>query len=203
MMNMCALALVLLLDVSSSVTAARYDLQKQGLLSSFRDPVIQRLMLNQAPGGMAITIYEWSTYPQQAVPWIHIRSQADLNQLIEHVEHLDRKQQDGVTAVGRALLEGINSFDHAPCDATRKIIDISGDGANNSGKDPDVAKQQAQDQGITINGLPILNDAEPDLEAHYREHVITHDGFVMPSEGFEDFARALRRKLILEIATKQ
>lgn len=201
-MNICALALVLLLDVSSSVSADRYLLQKQGLLESFRDPSIQRLMLNQTPGGMVINIYEWSTYPQQAVPWMRIQSQTDLDQFVEHVEKLDRQQVDGVTAVGRALEQGINSFASAPCDATRKIIDISGDGVNNSGHEPSIARQQAQEQGITINGLPIRNESEPDLEQHYREQVITSDGFVMPSEGFEDFARAMRRKLILEISSR-
>lgn len=199
-MNICALAL--LLDVSSSVTPERYALQKQGLLTSFQDPSIQRLMLNQSPGGMAVTIFEWSTGAQQVIPWHHIQNPGDMEKFVEQVRNLDRDQADGVTAIGVALEAGIESLEQAPCVPERKILDVSGDGANNSGIDPSHLRDQAQTQGITINGLPIVNELEPDLETHYRKQVITMDGFVIRSEGFEDFARALRRKLILEIAGK-
>lgn len=199
-MNICALALVLLLDVSSSVTPERYALQKQGLLTSFQDPSIQRLMLNQSPGGMAVTVFEWSTGAQQVIPWHHIQTPTDVEKFVEQINNLDRAQVDGVTAIGVALEAGIASLEKAPCAPERKILDVSGDGANNSGIDPSHLRDQAQTQGITINGLPILNPNEPDLEIHYRKQVVTMDGFVIPSEGFEDFARALRRKLILEIA---
>lgn len=202
-MNICALALVLLLDVSSSVNAERYALQKQGLVESFHDPSIQRLMLNQSPGGMAITVFEWATTPRQSINWHHIQTPEDLQNFVQDIENMDRSDKDGVTAIGNALEAGVNSFDQAPCQADRKIIDISGDGSNNSGPAPSIMRDQAQSRSITINGLPILNETEPDLEKHYRTHVVTMDGFVIVSNGFEDFTRALRRKLILEIAQNQ
>lgn len=202
-MNICALALVLLLDVSSSVTPERYNLQKQGLLMSFQDPSIQRLMLSQTPGGMAITVFEWSTTAQQSVPWHHIQTQDDLDTFIVQVAAMERPPHDGITAIGTALDAGIGSLETTPCVPERKVLDVSGDGANNSGIAPAHARDRAQTQGITINGLPILNENEPGLEDHYRTQVVTMDGFVIPSEGFEDFARALRRKLLLEIAGSQ
>lgn len=199
-MNVCALALVLLLDISSSVSEDRYQLQKQGLIESFQDPQIQKLILDQKPNGMAITAIEWSTHAEQVIDWHWIQNKDDLSQWVVQIKGLNRKHQDGLTAIGNAIEKGIQVLDQAPCLAERKLLDVSGDGSNNSGIDPSHLRDQAQTQGITINGLPILNPNEPDLEIHYRKQVVTMDGFVVPSEGFEDFARALRRKLILEIA---
>jgi hypothetical protein len=84
-------------------------------------------------------------------------------------------------------------------------VDISGDGINNSGRPPEHAREDALNAAITINGLPILSDVAPpgtpSLDEYYREHVIGGPGaFVVAAEDFRSFARAVRRKLILEIA---
>lgn len=199
-MNVCALALVLLLDISSSVSEDRYQLQKQGLIESFQDPQIQKLILDQKPNGMAITAIEWSTYAEQVIDWHWIQNKDDLSQWVDQIKGLNRKHQDGLTAIGNAIEKGIQVLDQAPCQAERKLLDVSGDGSNNSGKGVEQMRDQAQDQGIVINGLPISNDFEPDIETYYRNHVITWDGFLINSVGFNDFGKAMRKKLILEIS---
>jgi hypothetical protein len=95
-----------------------------------------------------------------------------------------------------------------PWEATRRVIDVSGDGLNNSGPPVHLARDAAVAEGITINGLPIMNDrptlgalpAVP-LDVHYRENVIGGDGhFMIVAEDFEAFGVAVKRKLIREIA---
>ncbi len=96
----------------------------------------------------------------------------------------------------------------APWEATRRVIDVSGDGVNNSGPPAEEARDRAVAEGITINGLPILNDRPTfgrmpsvPLDEYFRERVVGGPGaFVVPAEDFEAFGVAVRRKLIREVA---
>lgn len=196
-MNWCALALILLLDTSGSVGLERFELQKMGLVQAFRDPKIEQVILEQ-PNGMALKIIAWNTEPETVSEWIHVQQIRDLDQVVANMENL-KYVANGSTAIGRALDMAIASFDSAPCESNRKIIDISGDGSNNDGPDPSEYRDLAEKQSIIINGLPIVNAIEPDVANYYRAYVVTSTGFVLESQGFDDFARAIRKKLILEI----
>jgi hypothetical protein len=91
-------------------------------------------------------------------------------------------------------------FPAEPPPGTRRVIDVSGDGANNSGRPPADARDDAVAAGVVINGLPILN-IEPDLDVHYREQVIGGPGsFMVAIETYDQFAEAIVRKLVTEIA---
>jgi Protein of unknown function (DUF1194) len=82
----------------------------------------------------------------------------------------------------------------------KRIIDLSGDGANNRGRPAEDARDEAVQEGLVINGLPILT-LEPDLDRYYRESVIGGPGaFVIAANDYEQFAVALRSKLVTEIA---
>jgi hypothetical protein len=88
----------------------------------------------------------------------------------------------------------------SPYRGTRRIIDISGDGSNNRGRQPEQARDEAVKMGIRINGLPILT-LEPDLDQYYRQSVIGGPGaFVIPARNYDQFADAILRKLIAEIS---
>ncbi len=102
--------------------------------------------------------------------------------------------------MGDALHEGLGIMNRAPCEASRKVIDISGDGRNNDGSvSPDDMRIIARANDVVINGLPIRGD-EPDVADYYREHVVTEDGFVTEAKSFDDFAAAIRTKLLTEIS---
>ncbi len=197
-MSPCALALVLLVDVSGSVSADRYTLQHAGIAQALTDPHVQHVLLNQ-DGGMALTVIEWSDRRQTVVPWRMIRTADDVGAVAETLGGAQRAMT-GSTALGDALVEGMAAFDRAPCDPARRVIDISGDGRNNDGSaSPDEIRQRARSHSITINGLPIRGD-EPDVADYYRAHVVTADGFVIEAASFDDFALAIRYKLLMEVS---
>lgn len=199
-MTFCALALILLVDVSGSISATNLQLQQQGLANAFRDPQMQQLIVSQ-PGGIAIKLVEWATWPNPRINWVHLRSSADSERLARAIEALP-PQNGGNTAIGMALEHAIHSFENVPCEPERRIIDVSGDGSSNSGPDPEESKARAEQEGIVINGLPIVTLQEPEVADYYRQRVITWDGFVIEASGYEDFARAIRKKISLEIASR-
>jgi len=88
------------------------------------------------------------------------------------------------------------------------VVDVSGDGINNSGPPPEIVRDRLVADGVVINGLPIVNDRpnfgrmpQQDLEWYFREHVIGGDGaFLIVAEDFDQFGLAIRRKLTTEIA---
>jgi hypothetical protein len=199
-MNACALALVLLIDVSGSVSPDRYELQHTGVAQALTDPHVQHVLLSQ-PGGMAITVIEWSDRRHVVVPWHMVQSADDVSAVAETLRGAQRSMT-GSTAMGDAMAEGVAALDRAPCEPVRKVIDVSGDGRNNDGSiAPDDVRVRAHARSITINGLPIRGD-EPDVADYYRGHVVTQDGFVIEAKSFDDFAVAIRYKLLLEISAR-
>jgi len=199
-MNACALALVLLVDVSGSVSPDRYELQHTGVAQALTDPHVQHVLLSQ-PGGMAITVIEWSDRRHVVVPWHMVQSADDVSAVAETLRGAQRSMT-GSTAMGDAMAEGVATFGRAPCEPVRKVIDVSGDGRNNDGSvAPDDVRVRAHAQGITVNGLPIRGD-EPDVADYYRNHVVTEDGFVIEAKSFDDFAVAIRYKLLMEISRR-
>jgi hypothetical protein len=91
----------------------------------------------------------------------------------------------------------------------RRIIDISGDGPNNNGLPIPSVRDRAAIEGVGINGLVILNNQPgplgfpvlEDLDIYFEECVITGPAaFVLAADGFVDFSRAIRRKLVMETA---
>lgn len=195
----CSVALVLALDVSASMSDSSWHLQRDGLADAFLDARIQEIVLNQ-PGGAAVAVVQWAAGAAVTVPWIHVNGPTAIDHLVSSIREQPRSQSVGVdTSIGAAIQMGMDLMDTVPCTPGRQVIDISGDGHSNLGIDPAIMRDRAQDRDITINGLPILAN-EPDVESHYRERVITSDGFVEVAHGFEDFGRAIRRKLSMEIA---
>lgn len=197
---LCALALVLLIDVSGSVSADRYGLQHAGMAQALTDPHVKHVLLAQE-GGMAVTVIEWSDRRQSVVPWHMIQTDDDIEAVAETLKGAQRRMT-GSTAMGDALADAVAAFDEAPCRPARKVIDISGDGRSNDGRvAPDEVRGRAHGKGITINGLPIRGE-EPDIAAYYRAHVVTADGFVIEAQSFDDLAAAIRYKLMIEVSAR-
>ncbi|SFD46934.1 DUF1194 domain-containing protein [Roseivivax sediminis] len=195
----CRLALLLALDVSSSVDDAEYVLQRDGLAAALDDPDIRAALL-LGPGTVALSAYEWSGRRQSAlvVDWTTIGREADIDAVVARLRGTPRSQTRFPTAMGFALGYGATHLARGP-DCTRRVIDVSGDGVTNDGFGPGLAYQHFPFQGVTVNGLAVLG-ADPEVDAYYHE-VVRHGpgAFVEYADGYEGFRRAMTRKLLREI----
>ena len=200
----CRLALVLALDVSSSVDAAEDTLQRGGVVAALTAPeVVEAFFATDQP--VALAVYEWSgRYNQEVVlDWTLIDSPLALVQAAEVVANSKRSHNDFPTAMGYALGFGAGLFARAPRCA-QHTLDMAGDGQNNEGFGPKAAYREFGFGNITVNGL-VVNGAdfegEVGLIAYYRGEVLHGPGaFLEIANGFDDYERAMRRKLERELS---
>jgi hypothetical protein len=198
-----ALALVLAVDVSGSVTAGSYVLQRDGIARAFENPRLAGA-ISAVPDGIEALVLEWSDPDRIAITvgWTRLADATSAADFAAAVR-ATKRSSEGLTAIGPALLAAAAAFDHMPEPAPRRIIDISGDGMANFGLPPTAARDRIVAAGISINGLAILTE-EPWLEAYYRSNVIGGSGaFVVAAPDFRSFADAMLRKLAQEIASAQ
>lgn len=208
------LELALLTDVSSSVSnfgsPSEYQLQLQGYANAFRDSSVISLIEgfggNASGGGIAVSYVEWSGPTEQAmqVNWFHIYDAASSNAFADAILGTTRRFFDG-TAPGNALnfITPLFGTETGGTDngffSTKQVIDVSGDGRQNSGLDTIVQRDAALAAGIdTINGLAILG-SDPDLLTWYQEHIQSANGFTMSANGFNAFGDAILAKILHEI----
>ncbi|MFD1344337.1 DUF1194 domain-containing protein [Litorisediminicola beolgyonensis] len=195
----CRLALVLALDVSSSVDASEYVLQKEGLAEALLDPDVTGALL-AGGGGVALSVYEWSGRRQNAlvIDWTRLDTLADITTVVSRLRAAPRSQTRFPTAMGYALGYGAGLLRRGP-DCARRVIDLSGDGITNDGFGPDLAYKHFPFDGVTVNGLAVLG-ADPMVVDYFTDEVRHGVGaFVETSEGYPGFRRAMTRKLLREI----
>jgi hypothetical protein len=207
--------LVLAADVSRSIDAAKYDLQRKGYAAAFADPRVLDAIASNPDRRIAVAFVEWAGSASQklVIDWTVIAGEADAQAFSARVLAAPRSFYDR-TAIGSALGFAAAQVAGAPFEAPRRIIDVSGDGINNSGQDIAAARDTALAHGITtINGLVILSsDDGPDylyqhthppggLADYYRRNVIGGSAaFVTTAKDFESFDRALIAKIVEEIS---
>ena len=194
-------ALVLAVDSSASVNYAEFSLQMRGIADAFRDAAVIATIEGSGPNGIAVCLLQWSGAKDMAVVagWTHVRNAEEAERFAVYVETAGRVPSPAGTAIGLALRAARWALAEAPFDAVRRIIDLSGDGRANFGVLPDNERDAAVAEGITVNGLAILNE-EPELDQYYDAHVIGGPGsFVMVASDYQDFARAIRLKLLREL----
>ncbi len=197
------LNLALGVDASGSVNQMRFELQKRGYVDAFLDPRVLSAIRTGPQGAIGVAMYQW-TGPRLQIPtvaWTFIDDAASIRDFATKVATSQRHLYGGGTSLSGAIDYGVQVLAQTPFAGGRRVIDISGDGANNRGRPAEMARDDAVRQGINVNGLPIL-ELEPDLEEHYRNNVIGGPGaFAIPAGTFEDFGNAIRRKLIQEISS--
>jgi len=196
-----AVALVLAIDVSESVSSERYLLQHEGIARAFETPQLVDAIA-AVPGSIEALVLEWSDPDKIAITvgWSRIANRTGAAAFAASVRATQRSS-NGLTAIGSALLAAAAAFDHMPEPAGHKIIDISGDGMANFGVAPVTARDALVNQGITINGLAILSE-EPWLDDYYRTNVVGGPAaFVLVARNFDSFADAILRKLVQEVAS--
>lgn len=197
-----AIAIVLALDTSGSVSNARFELQKQGYAAAFRNPRVLSAIRSLSTQSIAVTMMQW-TGPYlhvQVIGWTLIKDEASANGFAAAIEAVPRRLFGGGTSISGAIDYSRVLLAGSPFHALRRVIDISGDGSNNSGRPVTQARDEAVRDGIGINGLPILT-LEPNLDRYYFDNVIGGPGaFMIPVANYDNFADAILKKLISEIA---
>ena len=201
------LELVLLADASGSIDAREIALQRQGYAEALQDPEVLAAIAGTAYGEIAVTYVEWATNQAVVVDWMRIAGPEDAARFAAALQDQPRLAY-GRNAIGAALLEALRLMDDNAIDGWRRVIDFSGDSANNfSGPSIAEARATVLAAGVTINGLPILRPGDPGralggLEARFEAEIIGGPGaFVVTADTRASFAEAIKRKLILEIST--
>jgi hypothetical protein len=199
----CRLALAVAMDVSSSVDAAEDILQRGGLVAALTAPEVQSAFF-ATDQRVALAVYEWSgRYNQELLlDWTLIDSPGTLLFAAERIAASTRSHNDFPTAMGYALGYGAGLLERAPY-CPFKTLDMAGDGQNNEGFGPAQAYAAFPFEEVTVNGLVVNGadfEAETGLIAFYKREVIRGPGaFVEVAQGFEDYERAMRRKLEREL----
>lgn len=196
----CRLALVLALDVSSSVDEMEYDLQRVGLAAALGAPEVRHAILSGGAGAVALSAYEWSGRYKQKVllDWTLLQAEADIDRAVDALAGSERSESEFPTAMGYGIGYAARMLSRAPV-CGRRVIDVSGDGVNNDGFGPRTAYRHFPLADVTVNGLVILgHDAE--VLGFYRNEVIRgRNAFLETADGFDDFRNAMTRKLYREI----
>jgi hypothetical protein len=205
------LELMLAIDISGSIDAEEARMQREGYARALVDPQVVKAIRGGIHGKIALAYFDWSdSYMQtEVIDWVLIHDQASAEavsrKLLEQPTRTARR-----TSITGAIGHAIPRFGAGPYKGVRQVLDISGDGPNNDGGPVDLARDKALAAGIIINGLPINNNrpspwgfpALEDLDRYYEGCVIGGPGsFVVVAEDFKSFGEAVRRKLILEIAS--
>jgi hypothetical protein len=206
--------LVLAADVSRSVDETKFQLQRQGYAAAVTDPAVLRSIALGRYGKIAVCFVEWSGASSQRllIDWLVIANEADAQSFAQKLRDLPRSFSDR-TSISAGIDFSVSQFARSPFTSDRRVIDVSGDGTNNSGRDVTAARDEALMKGTTtINGLVIFSEVpsvyNPEhthppggLDNYYRQNVVGGpDSFVIAAENFGSFGKAILAKLIREVS---
>lgn len=198
------LELVLAVDASGSVDDREYTLQLEGIARGFRDATVRRAIRSGPTKSIAVNMLVWAEpqMPKDTTGWFVITSDAEAERFAAMVAAFPRRQT-GATAIGEGIAAALRAIDGNDIEAARAVVDVSGDGRESVAREFTVlvgqARAMALSRGVVINGLAIQNEVG-DLADYYRRNVQAGpDSFVMAAKDYEDFAEAIRLKLLREI----
>lgn len=202
------LELVLLVDVSRSMTERELEIQRQGYAAALRSDEVFTAVQSGLLQRVALTYVEWAGTQEVIVDWRLLETRADLE---EFARVLTTRFDPSLrrTSISEALIFGALMIERNEFEGLRKVIDVSGDGPNNQGRPVLRAREAVLSKAIVINGLPLMTREGlgsqwhlDDLDVYYRSCVTGGPGsFVIPVLDWQDFAEAVRRKLVLEISS--
>jgi hypothetical protein len=207
------LELVLAVDVSLSMDMDEQRLQRDGYVQALRDPDVQKAIASGPNGRIAVTYVEWAGPPSQSVvvPWTIIDSSEAAQAFADKLEAAPISRAR-MTSISAALTFSKSLLASSGARGIRRVIDVSGDGPNNSGLPVTAIRDELINDGIVINGLPIvlkrsnswsMFDLEH-LDRYYTDCVIGGTGsFMIPIRDPSEFRTATRRKLLLEISGRE
>jgi hypothetical protein len=206
--NQLDVALVIAVDVSSSMEGEEQGLQREGFIDAFRSSLVHEAIQNGMNGRIAVTYVEWSGVKDQKVlvPWMIVDSPQSAQSFADRLSYQPIRQA-GMTSISGMIDYSRKLFDNLGGAPMRRVVDVSGDGPNNDGRNVTYARDEAAADGIVINGLPIMykrttgSTEMEDLDLYFKECVIGGVGsFVLPLHDPEQFAMVIRTKIMREIA---
>jgi hypothetical protein len=207
------LLLVFAADVSRSIDQQKFQLQRDGYAAAITNPRVIDAIRAGPHHKVAVCFVEWSGIGAQKVVigWTAIADAASAQQFASQLVEAPRSFADR-TSISGGIEFAMSQLEISPFTATRRTIDVSGDGTNNAGRDVTLARDEVVAKGVTINGLVILSErplswnaehTNPPggLDKYYQENVIGGPGaFVMVAQNFNSFGQAIMNKMIAEIA---
>jgi Protein of unknown function (DUF1194) len=201
-------ALVIAVDISFSMDPEEQALQREGFVEAFRSPIVHDAIRKGTIGKVAVVYAEWAANFEQRVivPWTVIDNPESAFAFAGRLAAQPTRRGPR-TSVSGAIDFGVRLLRESGVEAPRRVIDISGDGANNQGRPVTEARDEAVAQGLTINGLPIMLKRATsywdvtDLDVYYRDCVIGGPGaFTVPVRERDQFVNAIKTKILMEIA---
>lgn len=197
------LNLIIAIDCSYSVNKAEFQLQIQGIANALISEDVVMAIKGGQVGRIGVAVFQWAGPDTQEVviPWTLISSTGEAAQVAQKLLATPRLTAEGVTAIGSALTFGTNFHKQAPFFAERQVIDMQADGTSTWSRGVPIqqARNLAVNNGVVVNGLPILNEV-PYLDHYFVNHVIGGPGsFIEVAQNYKSFARAIKRKLLREI----
>lgn len=209
----CRLALALALDVSGSVDATEYRLQAEGLAAALTDPDVEAALLAYPGAPVAVAVYEWSAsnYQRLLQDWLLVTDKATLQAMAGRLAGVSREPAPEPTGLAAALSYGKALIDRGPA-CWDRTLDVSGDGKNNDWPTPQRLRAENRLAGLRINALVVVLHRDEgrivgtetgELPAYFKANVVQGpNAFVEVADGFEDYERAMKRKLLKELATQ-
>jgi hypothetical protein len=202
------LRLVLAVDISRSMNAEEQYLQRVGYVRAFQNPLVIEAIQRGPFRRIAVTYIEWAGAQHITVPWTLLDGRDASEEFAKRLLAAPARRARR-TSISGALMFSLNLFKDQKFTSARQVIDISGDGPNNMGRGVEETRDAVVSKGVTVNGLPILLRTASlasffdvkDLDFYYEDCVIGGPGaFIVPVLGQSQFASAILRKIILEIA---
>jgi Protein of unknown function (DUF1194) len=207
------LLLVLAVDVSRSIDQAKFMLQRDGYVAAISNRGVLDAIKSGPNQKIALNFVEWSGFGAQkeVIDWTVIDGAGSARRFGDQIVEAPRSFADR-TSISGGIEFAQTQLEHSPFRAPRHIIDVSGDGTNNAGRDVGSSRDDVVAKGTIVNGLVILSNSQllfnaehtnppGGLEKYYRDNVIGGPGaFVMVAEDFNAFGKAIVKKLIAEIA---
>lgn len=201
----CALKLLLSWDVSPSMTVDEYRIQRNGTAQAFRHPRIKNA-ISLSRGGVAVALLQWAGPEEQelSVPWVKLRDGRDAEAFADVIDGLANPfgARTG-TAIGNGLRHAGDHLARGPVDCSRLVVDVSGDGATNTGVDTASEADVLALAQVTINGLVLPAKEKVHADDPYMFYVRNvargPNSFVMDVFSYADFPRAMTRKLLREL----
>jgi Protein of unknown function (DUF1194) len=200
------LELVLAADASGSVDPDEWRLQLTGIAAAFRDPAIISAIQSGANRQIAVALLVWADASRQkdTSPWYIVGDTASGEAFASAIDRFPRRVEGG-TGIGSAIADAIRYLQYNDIPSSRRVVDVSGDGVETPIREDSAillpsARSMAHAFDVTVNGLVIVNEVKT-LADYYRNNVMVGSGsFVMIAEDYVDFRRAIREKLLREIA---
>jgi hypothetical protein len=208
------LELILAVDASLSIDSDEAQLQRQGYIQALTNPKVIKAIQSGDNGQIAVFYFEWASenYQRVVVDWTLIKDAASARAVADKIASSTYRGERR-TSISGAIRYAANQFGHG-YQGVRRVIDVSGDGRNNSGPLMETARAEVLGKGIIINGLPILNDKpafggfsgygygpDPNLDKYYEQSVVGGPGsFMIRADNFESFGNAILSKLIREVS---